>query len=176
LKTFFFIFYFHSFIHSIQHLSMPSFTPVSPIRDFKGDTTINVLSTPAFCPTPAVNALKLEPIEPTQLFPPISIQPNSPSSLNFGTPDYKRHFSSYLEPTPPPAPSAPIPINDLKWMNMKDSSSSSSSSWSSSSCSCTLLSSSESDFSSSSFDSSSSSGLSTSESSESIQFKWSATP
>lgn len=162
-----------------------SFTPVSPVRDFKGDTTINVLSTPAFCPTPAIHTSKLEPIEPTQLFPPITpihIQPNSPSSLQFGTPDYKRHFSSYLEPTPPPV-SAPIMIkttNDLKLMNMTDSSSSSSSSssWSSSSssCSCTLLSSSESDFSSSSFESSSSSGLSKSESSESIQFKWSATP
>lgn len=160
-----------------------SFTPFSPIRDFKGDTTINVLSTPAFCPTPAIHTSKLEPIEPTQLFPPITpihIQPKSPSSLNFGTPDYRRHFSNYLEPTPP-APSAPIMIkttNNLKLMNMTDSSSSSSSSssWSSSSCSCTLLSSSKSDFSSSSFESSSSSGLSKSESSESIQFKWSATP
>ena len=153
--------------------SSSSFTPISPIRDLKGDTTVNVLSTPAFYPTPAIHTSKLEPIEPTQLFPPISIQPNSPSSLQFGTPDYKRHFSSYLEPTPPPPSSAPIPINNLKMMNTKDSSSSS---WSSSSCSCTLLSSSESDFSSSSFESSSSSGLSKSDSSESIQFKWSATP
>ncbi len=153
--------------------SSSNFTPISPIRDLKGDTTVNVLSTPAFCPTPAIHTSKLEPIEPTQLFPPISIQPNSPSSLQFGTPDYKRHFSSYLEPTPPPPSSAPIPINNLKMMNTKDSSSSS---WSSSSCSCTLLSSSESDFSSSSFESSSSSGLSKSDSSESIQFKWSATP
>lgn len=153
-----------------------NFTPISPIRDLEGDTTVNVLSTPAFCPTPAIHTSKLEPIEPTQLFPPItpiSIQPNSPSSLNFGTPDYKRHFSSYLEPTPPPPSSAPIPINNSKMMKTNLSSSSS---WSSSSCSCTLLSSSESDFSSSSFESSSSSGLSKSDSSESIQFKWSATP
>jgi len=140
---------------------MTSFTPFSPIRDLKGDTTINVLSTPAFCPTPAIHTTKLEPIEPTQLFPPIT------------------HI--HIQPNSPPASSAPIMIkttNDLKWMNMTDSSSSSSSSWSSSSsCSCTLLSSSsESDLSSSSFESSSSSGLSKSESSESIQFKWSATP
>ena len=46
-----------------------SFT-LSPILDFKGDRTINVLSSPVFCPSPATHTSKLEPIEPVQLFPP----------------------------------------------------------------------------------------------------------
>lgn len=62
--------------------SFTSFTPVSPVNDLNGDTTINVFSTPAFCPTPA--ALKC--IEPTQLFSPIpSSEPipiNTPNELS----------------------------------------------------------------------------------------------
>ena len=61
---------------------MTSFIPFSPIRDFNGDTTINVLSTPAFCPTPAIHTTKLEPIEPTQLFPPIPSSPIPIKTIN----------------------------------------------------------------------------------------------
>ena len=81
-----------------------NFTPISPVRDFKGDATVEVLSTPSFMTTPSI----LDPIEPIELFP-----TPSPSSLHFSTPDYKKHFSSFLEPTP----SAPMPIvNEFRWM------------------------------------------------------------
>ena len=63
--------------------SFTSFTPVSPVNDLNGDTTINVLSTPSFCPTPAVKTSKLEPIEPTQLFPPVpSSEPIPINTIN----------------------------------------------------------------------------------------------
>ena len=63
-------------------MTSSSLTPVSPIRDFNGDTTINVLSTPAFCPTPAIHTTKLEPIEPTQLFPPVPSSPIPIKTIN----------------------------------------------------------------------------------------------
>ena len=81
--------------------SNSNFTPISPIRDLKGDATVEVLSTPSFMTTPSS-------LNPIVLFP-----TPSPSSSHFSTPDYRKHFSSFLEPTP----SAPMPIiNEFRWM------------------------------------------------------------
>jgi len=81
--------------------SNSNFTPISPVRDLKGDATVEVLSTPSFMTTPSS-------LNPIKLFP-----TPSPSSSRFSTPDYKKHFSSFLEPTP----SAPMPIvNEFRWM------------------------------------------------------------
>ena len=81
--------------------SNSNFTPISPVHDFKGDATVEVLSTPSFMTTPSS-------LNPIVLFP-----TPSPSSSHFSTPDYRKHFSSFLEPTP----SAPMPIvNEFRWM------------------------------------------------------------
>jgi hypothetical protein len=132
-----------------------NFTPISPIRDIKGDATVEVVSTPAFFPTPSG-------ITPAKLFPTPSVELISPSSLRFSTPDHKNHFSSFLEPTP----SAPINIvNEFRWMTPSVESNSTSSSLS--------YVSSDSD---SAHSNSATGSLSESSSSESLQFKWSETP
>jgi hypothetical protein len=80
--------------------------------------------------------------------------------LRFSTPHHKKHFSSFLEPTP----SAPINIvNEFRWMTPSVESNSTSSSYSSS----------DSD---SAHSNSATGSLSESSSSESLQFKWSETP
>jgi hypothetical protein len=139
---------------SSSSANFANFTPISPIRDLKGDATIHMLSTPAFFPTPSG-------ITPAKLFPTPSVESISPSSLRFSTPNYKNHFSSFLEPTP----SAPINIvNELRWMTPSvEELNSTSSSYSSS----------DSD---SAHSNSATGSLSESSSSESLQFKWSETP
>ena len=85
---------------NISMNSNSNITPISPVRDFKGDATVEVISTPSFTMTPSS-------LNPIVLFP-----TPSPSSSHFSTPDYRKHFSSFLEPTP----SAPIPIlNEFRW-------------------------------------------------------------
>ena len=139
-------------------MTSSSYTPISPIRDLKGDATENMLSTPEFFPTPS----DLKPIE---LFPTPSVELISPSSPRFSTPDYRNHFSSFLEPTP----SAPMNIvNEFRWMtpSVESSSTSSSASASSDSVDSNLATGSLSE----------SDSLSNSSSSESLQFKWNQTP
>jgi hypothetical protein len=130
-------------------------SPMSPIRDLKGDATVHIVSTPAFLSTPS------DIITPAKLFPTPSVEVISPSSLRFSTPHYKQHFSSFLEPTP----SAPVDIvKEFRWMTP----------------SVELLTSTLSSASSSDSDSahsnSATGSLSESSSSESLQFKWSQTP
>ena len=133
-------------------------TPMSPIRDLKGDATLDIVSTPAFLSTPS------DVMTPAKLFPSPSDEVISPSSLRFSTPHYKQHFSSFLEPTP----SAPVDIvSEFRWMTpsveLLTSTLSSS------------LSSDDSD-SDSAHSNSATGSLSESSSSESLQFKWSQTP
>ena len=133
-------------------------TPMSPIRDLKGDATLDIVSTPAFLSTPS------DVMTPAKLFPSPSVEVISPSSLRFSTPHYKQHFSSFLEPTP----SAPVDIvSEFRWMTpsveLLTSTLSSS------------LSSDDSD-SDSAHSNSATGSLSESSSSESLQFKWSQTP
>ena len=135
-----------------------SSTPMSPIRDLKGDATLDIVSTPAFLSTPS------DMMTPAKLFPTPSVEVISPSSLRFSTPHYKQHFSSFLEPTP----SAPVDIvSEFRWMTpsveLLTSTLSSS------------LSSDDSD-SDSAHSNSATGSLSESSSSESLQFKWSQTP
>ena len=130
--------------------SNSNFTPISPVRDLKGDATVEVLSTPSFMTTPSS-------LNPIKLFP-----TPSPSSSHFSTPDYKKHFSSFLEPTP----SAPMPIiNEFRWMTPSVESTSTSSA--------TTSSDTDSPHSNSATGSLSNSNNS---SSESLQFKLSQTP
>ena len=131
---------------------------MSPIRDLKGDATLDIVSTPAFLSTPS------DVMTPAKLFPSPSVEVISPSSLRFSTPHYKQHFSSFLEPTP----SAPVDIvSEFRWMTpsveLLTSTLSSS------------LSSDDSD-SDSAHSNSATGSLSESSSSESLQFKWSQTP
>ena len=133
-------------------------TPMSPIRDLKGDATLDIVSTPAFLSTPS------DVMTPAKLFPSPSVEVISPSSLRFSTPHYKQHFSSFLEPTP----SAPVDIvSEFRWMTpsveLLTSTLSSS------------LSSDDSD-SDSAHSNSATGSLSESSSSESRQFKWRQTP
>jgi len=140
--------------------SNSSNTPMSPIRDFKGDATVDIVSTPAFLSTPS-------DMTPARLFSTPSVELISPSSLRFSTPHYKQHFSSFLEPTP----SAPLPVpmnninivNEFRWMTPSVEVLTS------------TLSSLSSDDDSDSAHSNSATG-SLSDSSESLQFKWSETP
>jgi hypothetical protein len=160
LKTF--------FINSLSSVTVitlsfmtSSNTPMSPIRDFKGDATVDIVSTPAFLSTPS-------DMTPARLFSTPSVELISPSSLRFSTPHYKQHFSSFLEPTP----SAPLPVpmnninivNEFRWMTPSVEVLTSS-----------TLSSLSSDDDSDSAHSNSATG-SLSDSSESLQFKWSETP
>lgn len=144
---------------SSSSANFANFTPISPIRDLKGDATINMLSTPAFFPTPS-------DMTPAKLFSTPSIleliSPSSSLPFTTPTPDHnKKHFSSFLEPTP----SAPINIvNEFRWMTPSvEELNSTSSSYSSS----------DSD---SAHSNSATGSLSESSSSESLQFKWSETP
>jgi len=130
-------------------------TPMSPIRDLKGDATVHIVSTPAFLSTPS-------DMTPARLFPTPSVEVISPSSLRFSTPHYKQHFSSFLEPTP----SAPVDIvHEFRWMTPSVELLTS-----------TLSSSLSSDDSDSAHSNSATGSLSESSSSESLQFKWSQTP
>jgi hypothetical protein len=132
--------------------------PMSPIRDLKGDATVDIVSTPAFLSTPS------DMMTPARLFSTPSVELISPSSLRFSTPHYKQHFSSFLEPTP----SAPVPVpmnnisNEFRWMTPSVEVLTS------------TLSSSSSDDSDSAHSNSATGSLS--DSSESLQFKWSETP
>jgi len=131
--------------------SNSKFTPISPVLDLKGDATVEVLSTPSFMTTPS----RLDPIEPIELFP-----TPSPASSRFSTPDYKKHFSSFLEPTP----SAPMPIiNEFRWMAPSVESTSTFSATTSSDTD-------------SPHSNSATGSLSNSSSTESLQFKLSQTP
>ena len=132
-------------------------TPMSPIRDLKGDATVDIVSTPAFLSTPS-------DMTPTRLFPTPSVEVISPSSLRFSTPDYRKHFSSFLEPTP----SAPVDVvNEFRWMTPSVELLTSTLSSASASSS---------DDSDSAHSNSATGSLSESSSSESLQFKWSQTP
>ena len=132
--------------------------PMSPIRDLKGDATVDIVSTPAFLSTPS------DMMTPARLFSTPSVELISPSSLRFSTPHYKQYFSSFLEPTP----SAPVPVpmnnisNEFRWMTPSVEVLTS------------TLSSSSSDDSDSAHSNSATGSLS--DSSESLQFKWSETP
>ena len=133
-------------------------TPMSPIRDLKGDATVHIVSTPAFLSTPS------DIMTPAKLFPTPSVEVISPSSLRFGTPHYKQHFSSFFEPTPPPSAPTNI-VKEFRWMTPSVELLTS-----------TLSSSLSSDDSDSAHSNSATGSLSESSSSESLQFKWSQTP
>ena len=118
MKTFLFIFFLSvQFLFSADRSTM--FTMLSPIRDNKGESTVLIMSTPAFCQTPAASTQ----ITPAQLFP--AVQPNSPSSMHFCTPDYKRHFSTFSFDL------TPVPVinesNKSRWLGPDDTYSSASS-------------------------------------------------